>query len=297
MRILLTNDDGIYAPGMAALYQAMAGLGELHVVAPLSVRSAMSHAVTFHRPMETRTVTVNDEKGQPLFTGIAVDGQPADCVKLAVHHLVPQPIDLVVSGINSGANVGVNVFYSGTVGAAREAAIWGMPAIAVSLHIARRDAIEWPRASQLTRSILNDMLKHVIEPHTLLNLNLPVLDDGRKPKGVRVVPLCTSRIVEDYSLASDPVTSETVANDAITSESPASQSTINQPAASPVGSAMSQRYVASDIFDFHRRDPDTDVDCLFAGYATITPLSFDPTCSKGVNLWSQRLLNSMKQHV
>ncbi len=279
MRILLTNDDGIFAPGMAALHQAMLGLGELHVVAPLSVRSAMSHAVTFHRPMETRKVTVNDDKGQPLFNGIAVDGQPADCVKLAVHHLVPQPIDLVVSGINSGANVGVNVFYSGTVGAAREAAIWGMPAIAVSLHIARRDVIDWQTASQLTRSILNDMLKHVIEPHTLLNLNLPVLDDGRKPQGVRVVPLCTSRIVEDYSLTNEPVTGETVTD----------ASAVSQPAEAPSGSAMSQRYMASDVFDFHRRDPDTDVDCLFAGYATITPLSFDPTCSKGVSLWSQRL--------
>lgn len=275
MRILLTNDDGIFAPGMKALYQAMQGMGELHVVAPLEVRSATSHAVTFHKPMDTRRVTVSDETGAVLFTGMAVDANPADCVKLAVHHLVPQPIELVVSGINSGANVGVNVFYSGTVGAAREAAIWGMPAVAVSLHIARRDVIEWSRAAELTRTIMSDLIRHNIEPHTLLNVNLPVLDGGKTPHGLRVVPLCTSRIVEDYALmpaeAADGVSIENKAGD---------------PAACKV---MSQRYVASDIFDFHRRDPDTDVDCLFAGYTTLTPLSFDPTCAKGVSLWSQRL--------
>ena len=276
MRILLTNDDGIFAPGMTALYQAMTGLGELHVVAPLTVRSATSHAVTFHKPLETGQVQVNTAQGERLFSGIAVDGNPADCVKLAVHHLVPQPIDLVVSGINSGANVGVNVFYSGTVGAAREAAIWGMPAVAVSLHIARRDRIEWARASQMTRQVMHDLLHHVIEPHTLLNLNFPVLDDGRESRGLRIVPLCTSRIIEDYVPVPDSLDEQATQDK-------------NTQATSRV---MSQRYIASDIFDFHRRDPDTDVDALFAGYTTLTPLSFDPTCARGVNLWSQRLKTS-----
>ena len=130
MLILLTNDDGINAPGIVAMYRELVKLGEVHVVAPETVQSATGHGITITTPLLTSQVTVEN-----AFTGIAVDGRPADCVKLAVAQLLPRQPDLVVSGMNAGANVGINVIYSGTVAAAIEAAFLGLPAIAVSLYL------------------------------------------------------------------------------------------------------------------------------------------------------------------
>src|ERR1700712_2352252 len=108
MLILLTNDDGIHAPGLLALYRELVKLGDVHVIAPETVQSATGHGITITTPLLTEQVTI--ENG---FTGVAVGGRPADCVKLAVAKLLPRTPDLVVSGMNSGANVGVNVIYSG----------------------------------------------------------------------------------------------------------------------------------------------------------------------------------------
>jgi 5'-nucleotidase len=132
--ILLTNDDGIRAPG----------LGEIQVVAPETVQSATGHGITLTTPLLTQRVTVEE-----TFTGTSVDGRPADCVKLAVAKLLPRPPDLVVSGMNSGANVGINVIYSGTVAAAIEAAFLGLPAIAVSLYLRNHIPIDYPRSTRL----------------------------------------------------------------------------------------------------------------------------------------------------
>src|SRR3982751_5186483 len=132
MLILLTNDDGIRGPGLVALYRELVKLGDVHVVAPETVQSATGHGITLTTPLLTSRVTIEN-----AFTGTAVDGRPADCVKLAVAQLLPREPDLVVSGMNAGANVGVNVIYSGTVAAAIEAAFLGVPSIAVSLHIGR----------------------------------------------------------------------------------------------------------------------------------------------------------------
>lgn len=123
MKILLTNDDGITAPGIAALYSAIRSLGEVVVIAPAGVQSAMSHGITFHRPLMTRDFQVNAE----MF-GTSIDGTPADCVKLGLRTIWAERFgagskpDLVISGMNSGANVGINVIYSGTIAAAIEAA-------------------------------------------------------------------------------------------------------------------------------------------------------------------------------
>ncbi|CAG0961772.1 partial 5'-nucleotidase SurE, partial [Anaerolineae bacterium] len=139
MRILLTNDDGIRAPGIAAMYSALIDpvfgppLGEVFCVAPLEVQSATSHGVTFNSPLMTRTESI--DIGTPVVKGIAVDGRPADCVKLALSCLWPERFgegsrpDLVISGMNAGANCGINVIYSGTVAAAIEAAFLGVPSI------------------------------------------------------------------------------------------------------------------------------------------------------------------------
>src|ERR671917_2964273 len=107
MLILLTNDDGIRAPGLVAMYRELVKLGEVHVVAPETVQSATGHGITLSTPLLTQRVTV-----EQTFTGTAVDGRPADCVKLAVAKVLPRQPDLVVSGINSGANTGINIIYS-----------------------------------------------------------------------------------------------------------------------------------------------------------------------------------------
>ena len=128
MKILLTNDDGIYAPGLAALYRELKHLGDVVVVAPESEQSAVGHAITLMTPLRVKEVSLNVG-----VTGFAVSGFPADCVKIAMAELLPSPPDLVVSGINLGPNVGINVLYSGTVSAATEAAILGVKGVAFSL--------------------------------------------------------------------------------------------------------------------------------------------------------------------
>ena len=160
MRILLTNDDGIHSPGIAALYDALEGLGEIVPVAPLTVQTAASHGITFTEPLMTETVVVNER-----FTGGAVDGRPADCVKLALRTLWSQrygegpTADLPISGMNVGAHVGINILYSGTVGAAMESAFLGVPAIAVSLHIGDGSRTSFGRAAQIGRRIIDRILE------------------------------------------------------------------------------------------------------------------------------------------
>ncbi|MHC4215251.1 MAG: 5'/3'-nucleotidase SurE, partial [Planctomycetota bacterium] len=128
MRILLTNDDGIFAPGLAAIYNELVKLGDVTVVAPAQSHSGMSHSITFHAPLACSKV---DVKGQ--FSGYRVQGSPADCVKLAAMQIIEEPIDLVVAGINDGANIGINVYYSGTVAAAMEGQFLSIPSVAMSL--------------------------------------------------------------------------------------------------------------------------------------------------------------------
>lgn len=129
MRILLTNDDGIYAPGLAALQKMLARLGEVHLVAPATEQSGVGHSITFLEPLVCKQVF-----DQEVFRGYAVEGSPADCVKLGISQLVKAPIDLIVSGINGGLNAGINVLYSGTVAAAIEGAFFRFNSIAVSLE-------------------------------------------------------------------------------------------------------------------------------------------------------------------
>src|SRR5947209_1676454 len=153
MLILLTNDDGIRAPGLVAMYHQLTSLGDVRVVAPATVQSAAGHGVTLSSPILTSEVRV-----EGAFTGIAVDGRPADCVKLAVSKLLPRPPDLVVSGINSGANVGINVIYSGTVAAAIEGAFLGLPAIALSLYLRDYNQSDYARAAIWGRQTIEQIL-------------------------------------------------------------------------------------------------------------------------------------------
>ena len=154
MRILLTNDDGLFAPGLAALHRSLLPLGEVSVVAPELAQSASGHALTIRQALLCQEHQLNQD-----FTGWAVNGRPADCVKLAIRELLDDPPELVVSGLNAGANVGINVIYSGTVAAAVEAAFFRIPAVAFSLEIDSDQDLQhtdesFLRASELARQLL-----------------------------------------------------------------------------------------------------------------------------------------------
>ena len=179
MNILLTNDDGIYASGLAAIYHEFASLGEVTVVAPESEQSAVGHAISLNQPLRVRPVSMN---GAVL--GWAVSGTPADCVKIAIAELLPAPPDLVISGINLGPNVGINVLYSGTVSAATEASILGVKAVAFSLDTYKH--ADFPRAALLARQVLVDLLEWPgWTPNICLNVNLPDLPLGPGWRGLR----------------------------------------------------------------------------------------------------------------
>ncbi len=172
MQILLTNDDGIYAPGLDAMRRTLERLGSVSVVAPATEQSGVGHSITFLTPLMAKEVYSADADGSERRLGWAVEGSPADCVKLALAKLCPEPPDLVVSGINGGLNVGINVLYSGTVAAATEAALNERPAIAVSLEYD-----EHPRfapAAEIATDIIEMMLKNnAWQDHLLYNLNIP----------------------------------------------------------------------------------------------------------------------------
>ena len=188
MRILLTNDDGIFAPGLAAIYKELVKLGDVTVVAPSETRSGAGHSVTFYQPLVCNHVDVNGQ-----FSGYSVFGSPADCVKLALNEFIKGPVDLVVSGMNAGANVGINVYYSGTVAAAMEAAFYRIPAVAMSL--AMDDPLDFEQGARYCIEILKKLLP--IVGHEVTNINIPRLSHG-KPKGVRVVPQSTQGFAEHY---------------------------------------------------------------------------------------------------
>ena len=188
MQILLTNDDGIFAPGLAAIYKKLVNIGDVTVVAPADSRSGTSHSITFAGPLVCNKVDISGQ-----FTGFSVQGSPADCVKLAVMQLHEGPIDLVVAGINNGANVGINVYYSGTVAAAMEAAFLKIPSVAMSL--AAEEQMNFERAAEYCAKILKKLMP--LTSRDVININIPQLSKG-EPKGVKVVPQATEGLDEHF---------------------------------------------------------------------------------------------------
>ncbi|MCA9512060.1 MAG: 5'/3'-nucleotidase SurE [Myxococcota bacterium] len=168
-RIVLTNDDGIDEPGLAALARACAALGEVVVVAPVDAHSGVSHRVT-------EAELAVEERGGGWY---AVAGTPADCTRVALHAICPDA-DWVVAGINAGANVGVDVYVSGTVAAAREAAIHGRPSLAISQYVRRYGAIDWRRTERAAAPVLRRALELGAAPGEYWNANLP---DPTGPEG------------------------------------------------------------------------------------------------------------------
>ncbi|MBL8990428.1 MAG: 5'/3'-nucleotidase SurE, partial [Phycisphaerae bacterium] len=215
MRILLTNDDGIHAPGIIALHDALlAGDGrvladDLFTVAPLTVQSATGHGVTFRQPLITKQL-----QASPTLSGIAVDGRPADCVKLAISRLWPERFgqgsrpDLVVSGMNMGANVGINVLYSGTIAAALEAAFLGVPAIAVSLHHGTGSP-RYDVAAAHARQVIDRLLAAAgpggLGRGACVSINLPRTEAPGPLPPVRVCPMNTHGMIDAFTKNVNPL--------------------------------------------------------------------------------------------
>ncbi|SHJ94115.1 5'/3'-nucleotidase SurE [Desulforamulus aeronauticus] len=196
MRILISNDDGIYADGIGELRKAMEEIAdEVYVVAPDRERSACGHGITVTRPLRAKVHPFKSDKTK----GWKVDGTPADCVKLGLEAIMENPPDLVVSGINLGPNLGSDVLYSGTVSAAVEAVINHVPAIAVSL--ADWQDLDYQAAAAFMKELVPLVLANPLEPGVLLNVNVPNQYDGR---GVKITRLARRRYVECFDKRVDP---------------------------------------------------------------------------------------------
>ncbi len=190
MEILLTNDDGILAPGIRALHASLQEIGNVTVVAPSKAQSAMSHSISLSS-ISIEKITDKD------FCGYSVSGSPADCVKLAVKELMPQ-IDLVVSGINEGANVGTNICYSGTVAAAIEAAFHKIPSVALSAAL--EDKMNFKLSVEYGMKVLQSLLP--LEIGDVININIPPLAETL-PKGIKVEQQSIEGFDESYICSVD----------------------------------------------------------------------------------------------
>lgn len=240
MRILLTNDDGIYAPGLRALRTELQKLGDVTVVAPATEQSAVGHSITLLTPLLVQEVL--DDQRQ--FLGWAVEGRPADCVKLALLELLPEPPDVIVSGLNAGSNAGINVLYSGTVAAAIEGAFFHCPSIAVSLEYTKPKPLDFPRGAELGRRVIEQILRHKPGQGELFNINIPSFEKG-PVRGIRTVPQNVAPYIEEFDRRVDP--------------------------------RGRVYFWTKPGYSCPEPHPDSDVSTLGEGYITVTPLQFDLT--------------------
>lgn len=192
--ILVSNDDGIFAPGIAALAEVAAEFGDVHIAAPDHEQSAMGHAITVQVPLRATKVEVKSK-----YPGHAISGTPADCVKLAHSQLLNRQPDLVISGINHGSNAGINIMYSGTVSAATEGTILGYPSIAVSCTDDSEEA-DLSGCQEAARRVIRFVLHNGLPKGVTLNVNAP----SGKFTGIRWTRMADSRYVEEYESRKDP---------------------------------------------------------------------------------------------
>ena len=238
MRYLLTNDDGIYARGLSALYEELSEDADCLIVAPEVEQSAVGHAITLSRPLMVRRTEKNGR-----FRGYAVAGTPADCVKIGIRELADHPIDLVVSGINRGANVGVNVLYSGTVSAATEGLILGVPSLAVSLDTHRE--ADFSVAARFARKIAAFIVERGPFPNIVFNVNVPALPE-EEIKGVAVTRQGQSMPLETFDKRTDP-------------------------------RENTYYWLGGEMPSYDAEGPETDGGALRSGLISITPLHYDLT--------------------
>jgi 5'-nucleotidase len=244
MKILLTNDDGINAPGLFALQDRVRRAGEVAIVAPDSERSAVGHAITTVDPLRVTEVKRDGE-----VYGLAVSGTPADCVKIAIKSLLPWRPDLVISGINQGPNTGMNVIYSGTVSAATEATMLGIPAFAISLD--SFTVREFGPAAEFARRLAGTVARRGLPPGVLLNVNIPAIPQGRL-RGVRVTRQGMARFSEEFHKRIDP-------------------------------RGHAYWWLGGDLLEIEE-DAGTDSAALKAGLISVTPIHYDMTAYGSIPL-------------
>ncbi len=194
--IVLTNDDGIHAEGIKHLRAAAERVGRVTIVAPEHEQSAVGHAITLYHP-----IRIHEVEKQGRFYGYGISGTPADSVKLALHHILPELPDLVLSGINDGANLGINVLYSGTVSAAIEAAILGVPGMAFSVAQKKDPPFHWvqPHVERLAKWVLENGLPKGVA----LSVNVPALPP-HKILGYKLTRQGLTKMKETFETREDP---------------------------------------------------------------------------------------------
>jgi 5'-nucleotidase len=242
VQILLTNDDGVYSPGLAAMERELLALGDVVVVAPATEQSGVGHSITFLSPLIVKEIFDG-----PRQRGWAVEGSPADCVKIGVSEFSPRRPDLVVSGINEGLNAGINVLYSGTVAAAIEGAFFDILSVAVSLEYDEHAQIA--KAALLARRVIEQIVARNRSGPRLYNLNIPSAA-LRGLSSLRVVPMGVARYGESFERRKDPKGR----NYFWATTDPPPRPTTHE----------------------------TDLTALSQGFVTLTPLDFDLTNQRGI---------------
>lgn len=238
MLILLTNDDGVYSPGLVALQHQLRRLGEVCLVAPAAEQSGVGHSITFMLPLIAKEVFDGSNR-----RGWAVEGSPADCVKLGIFEFCGRQPDLVVSGINSGLNAGINVLYSGTVAAAIEGAFFGVTSIAVSLEYA--EPVDHDRAAEIAVHLVQKLVQQKGPRPQLFNVNIPKAALRGTPR-TQVVPMGLQHYGREYEKRVDP-------------------------------RGRAYYWAMGDFPPIDEPAHDTDLTALARGHITITPLDFDLT--------------------
>jgi 5'-nucleotidase len=238
--ILISNDDGIQAPGIQALTDILVEIGECYVIAPHDEQSGVSHAITIRHPVRARAVPYTS--GHQVVSAYAVGGTPVDCVKLAVDQLLPRTPDLVVSGINQGPNAAINTIYSGTVSAALEGAILGINSIAFSLSA--WNGGDFYASRKYIQQIVRRVLNHPLPEGVLLNVNIPDLPE-EEIKGIAVTRQAESRWQESFVERIDPT---------------------NQP----------YYWITGEFVNLDKGEH-TDLDALENGWISVTPIRPDLT--------------------
>lgn len=244
--ILISNDDGVHAPGIQALTDALIEIGDCYVVAPLEEQSGASHAITIRHPV--RAKIVNYYSGETKVPAFAVGGTPVDCVKLGVDQLLPRQPDIVVSGINQGPNAAINTIYSGTVSAALEGAILGISSVAFSLMAWQGG--DFYASQKYIQRIVQRVLEHPLPEGTLLNVNLPDLPENEL-KGILVTRQAESRWQESFVERIDPM---------------------NNP----------YYWIAGEFVNLDKGD-NTDLHALNEGWISVTPIRPDLTAHDLIN--------------
>lgn len=247
-RILLTNDDGIYAPGLFALYKILNPKYDIDVFAPLEEKSGAGHAITFTEPLRTKNITTASG-----LQGTAINGTPADCVKIGLIEKLSHKPDFIISGINHGPNFSTLLHYSGTAAAAREGAIQGIPSLAVSLSTKDPEA-EFIRSAEIILQILEQLKNKPFPKKTFLNINIPYTEEALNERNIAITSLAPYCFEEQFIKRKD---------------------------------SRNASYYWMDMNTIKVTEPDKDtlydINALKDNKISITPVTYDQTCFKNIN--------------